>query len=246
LKNLSQTFPETSWTLVIQAGGGGDSSVERAARERFFAAYWMPVYGYLRRRGLAHAEAEDQTQGVFARLIANDGLATADPARGRFRTFLLRCVFNHLAKAREHATAARRDVRLGFALDALPSAEAERLLAIDGLGAEEVFDLAWARQKLGEAVEVVREEWTRRGRATVFAALRELLLQSPEAGDYAAAASVAGLSEGAVKVEVFRLRSRLREVFRARVASTVTDVEEVEEEARHLLNLLARHGIRSP
>ena len=58
----------------------------------FCAGYWFPIYAYIRRSGASSHDAEDLTQGFFARLLEKDILAAADPGKGKLRTFLLSCV----------------------------------------------------------------------------------------------------------------------------------------------------------
>jgi len=59
------------------------------ALERLCRAYWYPLYAYARRAGHSPSDAEDLTQGFFARLLEKDYLRSAAPDKGRFRTFLL-------------------------------------------------------------------------------------------------------------------------------------------------------------
>ncbi len=235
------TFPTTSWTLIFQSGQPADPAAAQA-RERLFATYWPPVYSYLRRRGLAHADAEDATQSFFARFIANDGLIKADPARGRFRSYLLRSVANHAASTWQHDTAARRDTRRVLALDSLALADAENLLCTQTSAPEDLFDLAWAREHVRAALAALKTEWSRRGRTALFDALRRSILTTPAAGDYARLGDALGITEGAVKVEIFRLRRRFREVLRASVATTVDSAADVDEELRYLGAKIAAHA----
>lgn len=57
------------------------------------AAYWKPVYKYVRLRWNPSSEdAQDLTQGFFAQVIERGLLDKYDPAKGRLRTFLRMCV----------------------------------------------------------------------------------------------------------------------------------------------------------
>lgn len=56
----------------------------------------------------------------------------------------------------------------------------------------------------------------------------------------AGAARELGLSEGAVKVAVHRLRKRFREVVKAEIAQTVGDSGQVQVELRYLVEVLAQ------
>lgn len=71
-------------------------------------AYWYPIYAYIRRTGRSQHDAEDLTQGFFARLLERAVLAAANPGKGRLRTFLLACVRNFLSDERERARAQKR------------------------------------------------------------------------------------------------------------------------------------------
>ena len=81
-------FATTRWSLVLAAGESSSDGSERALAE-LCARYWYPLYAYARRRGYDTEDARDLTQGFFAKLLEKRDLRTADPTRGRFRTFLL-------------------------------------------------------------------------------------------------------------------------------------------------------------
>jgi RNA polymerase sigma-70 factor (ECF subfamily) len=80
-------FPTTRWSRVARAVGTDDAGA-RAALAELCAAYWYPVYAFIRRKGHGPDEAADLTQDYFARLLESGTVAAADPARGRFRAFL--------------------------------------------------------------------------------------------------------------------------------------------------------------
>src|SRR5512147_2432225 len=81
-------FRTTHWSAVL-AAGNDDSPAGSAALERLCRDYWQPLYAFVRRSGYSPADAQDLTQSFFARLLEKDYLRLADPAKGRFRTFLL-------------------------------------------------------------------------------------------------------------------------------------------------------------
>ncbi|MFO1483171.1 MAG: sigma factor [Verrucomicrobiaceae bacterium] len=99
---LPRSFETTRWSLVQRATGEVDADA-RQALAALCDSYWYPVYAYIRRSGHNAHDAEDLTQGFFARLLEKGTLAHADPAKGRLRTFLLTCVQNFLRN--EHARA---------------------------------------------------------------------------------------------------------------------------------------------
>ena len=65
------------------------------------AAYYAPVFVFIRRNTPDQDSARDLTQEFFARLLARQGLDTIEPQRGRFRSFLLGAVkhFHDLLEA---------------------------------------------------------------------------------------------------------------------------------------------------
>ncbi len=100
-------FVTTHWSVVLTAGRS-DTTRARAALEQLCRNYWQPLYAYVRRTGHSREEAEDLTQEFFARLLAQNTVARADPARGRFRSFLLASLKHFLANEWEKARAQKR------------------------------------------------------------------------------------------------------------------------------------------
>ena len=81
-------FVTTHWSLVLAAGNSA-SEAAQPALETLCRTYWLPLYAFARRLGKSPEDASDLTQGFFARLLEKRWITTADPDRGRFRTFLL-------------------------------------------------------------------------------------------------------------------------------------------------------------
>ena len=89
-------FTTTRWSLVARVQGGSDPSAQ-AALEQLCRTYWYPLYVFVRRLGQNPHDAEDSVQGFFAVFLAGNYLKSADPARGRFRSFLLMALKRFLA-----------------------------------------------------------------------------------------------------------------------------------------------------
>src|SRR6201992_1869912 len=90
-------FPHTRWSVVLAATQ--KTSPESAeALEAICRAYWYPLYAYVRRSGQPPHDAQDLTQEFFARLLEKRWLETADPDKGRLRTFLIVALKNFMAK----------------------------------------------------------------------------------------------------------------------------------------------------
>src|SRR3954470_19635508 len=88
-------FATTHWSMVLRAGRH-DTRGASEALSRLCKIYWYPIYAQVRRRGYSAPDAQDLTQGFFARLLAHETLAHADPERGRFRSFVLTALKNFL------------------------------------------------------------------------------------------------------------------------------------------------------
>lgn len=233
-------FVTTRWTQVVAAGRAGDSTHARIALEQLCQTYWYPLYAYVRRQGHAPHDAQDFTQAFFARLLERNALGAADRARGRFRSFLLAALKNFLRDEWDKLRAQKRGG--GEAVISLDAGDAESRYALepaDTLTADRIFERRWAMLLLDRAVERLRAEHAAAGKLAQFEALKASLAGSRESQPYSELATQLGLSEGAVKVAVHRLRQRYREVIRAEIAETVAGEAEVEAELKHLMAALA-------
>ena len=235
-------FETTQWSLVLAAGRPGSPGAEEALAG-LCARYWYPVFAFVRRQGYRAADAEDLTQGFFARLIEKGDLGAADRERGRFRSFLLANCRFYLANERDRVTAGKRGGgRVPLSIDvAAAEARYERALAHEERP-ERAFDRQWSLTLLDDVFEALGAEHAAAGKAAQFERLKEFLGGGRDAGSYDDAARDLGTTAGAVKVAVHRLRRRYREELRRRVAETVGSEAEVEDEIRHLLKTLGTAG----
>ena len=102
---------------------------------------------------------------------------------------------------------------------------------------ERIFKQRWALSVLDRVVDRLRGEFVQHGRPEHFERLKVFLLGQSDA-PYAALAQELNTSEGAVKVAIYRLRKRYRELFRQEISDTVADPAEVEPEIRYLAGVL--------
>jgi RNA polymerase sigma factor (sigma-70 family) len=233
----SPRFATTRWSLVVAAGEAPEGE-GRAALEALCGAYWYPLYAFERRRGAGAEEARDLVQGFFAALLEKGYLAQADRERGRFRTFLIAAFRHHASKERERERAQKRGGgRAPLSLD-FADGEARYLREpVEERTPESLYERRWALSLLDGTLARLREEHRGGGREAWFEALRPHLVG--DGGEpHAALGERLGMSEGAVKVAVHRLRRRYREVLREAIAATVADPAEVDDEIRHLLGVL--------
>ncbi len=211
------------------------------ALEELCRAYWRPVYAFLRRQGRSPHDAQDLTQGFFERLLEQGSLGRAEPGRGRFRSFLLGALRHHLGHERERVGALKRGGgRILVPLDAADTDGAgDAMWADAGVTPEKAYERQWALALLDRVLERLAEEQSVAGKAEPFQVLRGTLMGGRAEQPYVELGLRLGLSEGAVKVAVHRLRQRYRELLRAEIAQTVDGPEAVEAELRDLFSALA-------
>ncbi len=231
-------FPTTRWSRVIQAGDP-EAPQARESLAELCNAYWYPLYAYIRRRGYGPEQARDLTQDFFARAQEKNLLAEADPARGRFRSFLRTVCAHFLANRRDREHARKRGG--GRAVLSIDAADAEgryELELADGLTPERIFDRSWALTLLGRVLDQLGREYDEAGKAATFDALRGLLAGEPDVPSYAAVGARLGTSEGAARVAAHRLRRRYGELLRQEIAATLAEPAEVDDEIRDLFAAL--------
>jgi len=232
---MTARFETTRWSVVV-AAAKGDSSRSREALATLCQAYWPPLYAFVRRRGYSPAEAEDLTQAYFAQLLEKNYLGDVRAEAGRFRSFLLASLTHFLANERDREHARKRRPEQG--LISLDTNEAERNYSrepADHLTPERLYEQRWAAMVLGRVLARLRNEFAEAGESARFDRLRPRLTGGPPAAPYAEIASQLGLSVGAVKTAVHRLRSRFGELLREEVAALVKDPSQVDDELRYLL-----------
>ena len=233
-------FLTTHWSVVL-AAGRSDSTRAQNALAHLCRTYWYPLYAYVRRRGHSPHDAEDLTQGFFADLLEREAFARADPTRGRFRSFLLGAMNHFLAKEWRKGQARKRGA--GCTALTLDLSEAEKRFGLetsDHGSPDCAFDRRWALILLNQVLNRLDAEYAREGKSKLFMALKGTLTGPRESLPYSALAAGLGMTEGAVKTAVHRLRKRYRALLQDEIANTVSSPDEAEEEMRHLFQVLAR------
>jgi RNA polymerase sigma factor (sigma-70 family) len=240
-RGAGQAFPATRHSLLA-AARSGDAEERRRAFGVLVASYWKPVYKYLRLRWRASAEdAEDLTQGFFARAFEKGFFDSFDPGRARFRTFLRTCLDAHAANVR---VAARR-LKRGGAVQTLSldfaTAEGELSLhpAAADVDMEEYFHREWVRSVFGLAVDALRRRAEERGRGAAFEVFRRYDLEDDEAArpTYAELGRTLGLPATQVTNYLAAMRREFRVVVMDALREQTGSEAEFRAEARALLGV---------
>jgi len=232
-------FTTTQWSFVLEARDPNSPQAFQAL-ETLCRTYWHPLYAFARSLGHDEETAKDLIQGFFARLLERHSLRSADPEKGKFRSFLLTGLRNFLSDEWDRARAQKRGGGTVFiSLDDENAEERFRVEPTDDMSPDRLFDRHWALTVLDQAAERLREEYEKAGQIALFEQLRGFLSGKMGGGCYAETASCLELPENTLKSLVHRLRHRYRERLREVIADTVATPAEVDEEIRHLLDALA-------
>jgi RNA polymerase sigma-70 factor (ECF subfamily) len=226
---------------VVVAAGRNDTARAGAALEQLCRVYWYPLYAYVRRRGHSAEDAQDLTQEFFARLLQHNWVARADRQRGRFRSFLLSAMNHFLSDEWDKARAQKRGGGIAPVPLQIDSAESRYgHEPADSVTPEQTYERRWALALLEEVLRQLREAYEKEGRLDLFTALHPCLVGERTALPYKELAAKLGVSEGAVKSAVHRLRQRYRQVLRSEIAQTVAKPDQVDEELRHLFVVVGK------
>ena len=229
-------FATTNWSLILAAADTQNPNSQEALEE-LCQKYWLPVYAFIRYRGFDEAKAEDLTQGFFTRLLEKKNLKSANPERGKFRSFLLGSVKHYLANEWDREQAQRRGGG-SFRQLALDDAAARYSEPSEKVTPETVFERRWAATVLEVALKGLRRE-VQRGSGEEFDRLKGFLTGENVGIRYREVGQELGTSEEAVKVRVHRMRKRFGQILRNQIVETVVDPEEVDEEIGYLLGVLS-------
>lgn len=228
-------FDTTRWSVVLKARA--ETPDARQALELLCRTYRSPVLAYVRGRGYAPDAAEDLVQGFFLRFVDQAWHAGAEPARGRFRAYLLTMLKRHLGQSVAESQALKRG---GGAR--IESFEDAGEIPANRESPEHAFERMWAITVLGHAVGRLRKEAEAAGKLDWFENLREFLVERPAEADYERVAALLGMRRNTLAVAVHRLRHRLRELVREELADTTASEADFEAELHGLRAALAPDG----
>ena len=233
-------FVTTRWTLVLRSRG--DAPESRAALGELCEAYWMPVFRFLRREGRDEDASRELAQEFFARLLARGGIGNVDPAKGRFRSYLLGALKHFLAEQKRNEGREKRGG--GVILESIESGGSDTspgLQIADASSAipDKHFDREWALAVMDRSLQFVQADFEKAGKGRQFEVLKPWLIGDTENLSQADAAVALGATTGAVKVMIHRLRNDFRDAVQAEIAQTVPRAEDIAGELRYLIEVLS-------
>lgn len=234
-EHRSNRFQTTRWSLLRGATSPEEKISEEALAE-FCRIYRGPLLAFARATVPDPQDAEDYIQGFFEKLLRRGFLATADPDRGKLRTFLLTCLKRHITDELRKKSAGMR----GGGISEVPIGEA-RSVASREPAPDDIYHRQWVLLLLERTLANLRESWEKDGKAGLFDALKPSLGFSHEVeADRTALAARLGMSTGNLKTTIYRLRKEYRENLMAEISSTLEDKSpgKVMDEMRSLFALV--------
>jgi len=239
-------FATTRWSVILScaAGKGGQTGKTQKALEELCQIYWRPIFAFICRHGHSVTDAQDLTQDFFVMVLEGNLLNLADPARGRFRSLLMKALTRFLRDASVSRRAQKRGGKIQFVSWDDWMAEAPSRLAIpfqqlDHWSPERIYDVRWAATVVERALRRLGDECEARGRRRVFDVLSGMLAADREDFSYSSLSKKLGVADTALKRVVHQLRQRYRFLIRKEVAETVEKPADVNEEIRYLCAALA-------
>jgi DNA-directed RNA polymerase specialized sigma24 family protein len=233
-------FATTRWSIILHAGKVPSAEADLALAE-LCRVYWYPLYAYVRRLGHDMHSAQDLTQDFFYKLLEKNYVGQADRRRGKFRWFLLTAFKCFLANEWDRIRAQKRGGgQEAIALDGLTAEQRYALEPVDKLSADQIYERRWALDLLESVRTQLREEYFEAGKPERFDLLAEFLPGEKTGVSYAEVGPRLGITENAVKQEVYRMKRRYGELLRAEISSTVAHADEINEEIRYLIDVVCR------
>lgn len=234
--HTASRFKTTCWTLVLNA------RADREAMADLLGRYWSPIYAYLRRDGRDGDQAEELTQAFLSDvLLGRDLLRSVDPARGRFRSFLLRSLKNYVVDVhrRQHG----RDGQREFASLSGLAADGRRFEPVQSDSPDQAFTRQWATTVFNEALRRMQQECANDGmdghwRVFEARALRPLLYgnRAASVGELAAEPDMASREQ--VSNVLHSAKRKFFAILVDVIAETVDDPAEIEAELDELMTAL--------
>lgn len=236
-----EQFETTHWSIVLEAKTGQQPTGDwQTSLESLCSAYWFPLYAYLRRKGYPPEDCQDLVQGFFGALIEKDFLKVVEPAKGRFRWFLMDAISKFAASWNAAKSAKKRggDHKI-VSIDVSDGESRYGLEPADEQSPERIFERQWALSVIEQAVNQLQQSYFDEGKQRLFEALKGFLTPGGDNPSYLSVAEKLSVSETAIKVGIHRLRQKFQKTLRQIVLQTLDDPAELDAEVDSLLQALS-------
>ncbi len=230
-------FSTTNWSVVLEAQGQSPAAQE--ALEKLCRTYWRPVYSFIRREGTGHEEAEDLTQAFFALLLQRRNFDDVRKEKGRLRSYLLTSLKHFLVSQHRRAVTAKRGKgQQPVPLQELAAIGRADIEPADHLSADRIYERRWALTLMEQVLRRLKDDYCTAGNAALFDSLKQLLPDELGAPSRAEIALQLGMTDNALRQSFHRFRQRYQLLLREEIGHTVAVASDVEDELRHLINVL--------
>jgi RNA polymerase sigma factor (sigma-70 family) len=233
-------FPITRISAIV-AAGSPDQAERARAFEVLAAAYWMPVYKYIRIKWNKSTEdAKDLTQGFFTEAIEKNFFGRYDASKARFRTFLRTCLDGFVANVNKSASRLKRGGGVTILSLDFDSAESELMSSPRPARneMEEYFEREWVRSVFSLALERFQAEMQSAGKETHFRLFQRYVLEEaddPNRISYKDLANEFDLPVTTVTNHLAAARREFRRTVLDKLRELTASDEEFRREARALL-----------
>lgn len=242
-----ESFPLTRLSVVAAAKSENAEDRSRAL-DLLFAAYWKPIYKYLRLKYTqAPQDAQDLTQGFFGELLERDLLSRFDPAKSRLRTYLRLCADSFALNEIKAASRKKRGGEVAHvALDFSAAEDELRSQTVDPASIpspeslEEFFEKEWIRSLFSSAVDELKSLCESRGKQKAFALFESYDLDGEENLSYADLAERHDLPVTDVNNYMAWTRREFRRIVMDRLHALCGSEQEFAREAKTLFGDLPK------
>jgi len=227
-------FPSTRQSLLISATAP-EQGIRREAFGAITAAYWKPIYKYIRLRWRkSNDESKDLTQHFFAEMLDGTLLSDFDPSRASFATYLRMCLDGFISNQNRAAGRLKRGGAIDLVSLDFESAEHELPAQANGeISMEEYFHREWQREMFARAVDDLRALARHKGKDVPLRVFEDHDLVEQPPG-YAVLARRYGIPETAVTNYLAWARRELRRLLLDRLAEITGSERDFHREAREL------------
>ena len=224
-------FPPTNWSLVSAVRGFNTVEADTALEE-LCRIYRPAVLAFATQALNNETEAEDLTQDFFVDFLSRGRIAQANREVGKFRTYML----SHFKFVLLDYLKRRRAAKRGGSASHVSSDELTDAEMPSSIPDASIFDVQWALSMVREAVRLLEKEESAKGGNIPFSELQGFLPGSVTAAKtYEELTAKYGVSDGALRVRVNRLRSRFKDLLNLVLADTVKSASDLEAEREALL-----------